>query len=50
MEAVRGQKHLLESKIIMKELIYWKKGLMKVAQQPQKKPWRIQSDLSYDLR
>ena len=36
MEAVRGQKHPSEAKNIMKELIYWKKCLMKVAQQPQK--------------
>ena len=36
MEAVRGQKHPSEAKIIMKELIYWKKYLMKVSQQPQK--------------
>ena len=36
MEAVRGQKHPSEAKNIMKELIYWKKYLMKVSQQPQK--------------
>ena len=30
MEAVRGQKHPLEAKNIMKELIYWKEYLMKV--------------------
>ncbi len=36
MEAVRGQKHLLEVKKVMKELIYLKKYLMKVSQQPQK--------------
>ena len=36
MEAVRGQKHLSEAKKDTKELIYWKKCLIKVAQQPQK--------------
>ena len=36
MEAVRGQKHPSEAKNIMKELIYRKKYLMKVSQQPQK--------------
>ena len=36
MEAVRGQKHSSEAKNGMKELIYWKKYLMKVSQQPQK--------------
>jgi hypothetical protein len=36
MEATRGQKHPSEAKNGMKELIYWKKFLMKVAQQPQK--------------
>ncbi len=35
-EAVRDQKHPLEAKKGMKELIYQKKYLMKVAQQPQK--------------
>ena len=45
MKAGRGQKHLSEAKICMKESIYGKKCLMKVSQQPQK-----QSDLSYDLR
>ena len=32
MEATRGQKHPSEAKNGMKELIYWKKFLMKVAQ------------------
>ena len=36
MEAARGQKHPLEAKIGMKELIYWKKYLTKVSHQPQK--------------
>ncbi len=36
MKAGRGQKHLSEAKKGMKELIYWKKYLMKVSQQPQK--------------
>ena len=36
MEAVRGQKHCWEAKKGMKELIYQKKYLMKVSQQPQK--------------
>ena len=36
MEATRGQKHPSEAKNGMKESIYWKKFLMKVAQQPQK--------------
>ena len=36
MEAVRGQKHPLEAKNDMKELIYWKLYLIKVSQQPQK--------------
>ena len=36
MEAARGQKHPSEAKNGMKELIYWKKFLIKVAaQQPQ---------------
>ena len=35
MEAVRGQKHPFEVKNGMKESIYLKKCLMKVAQQPQ---------------
>jgi hypothetical protein len=34
-KAVRGQKHPSEAKNGMKESIYWKKFLMKVAQQPQ---------------
>ena len=38
MEATRGQKHPSEVKNGMKESIYWKKSLMKVAQQPQKPP------------
>ena len=51
MEAVRSQKHLSEAKKGTKELIYWKKCLIKVAQQPQRpRPYRIQSDLSYNLR
>ena len=36
MEAVRGQKHPSEAKIDMRELIYWKKSLIEVSQQPQK--------------
>ena len=36
MEAARGQKHLSDAENGMKESIYWKKFLMKVAQQPQK--------------
>ena len=36
MEAVRGQKHPSEAKNGMKELIYWKKYLIKVSQQPHK--------------
>ena len=40
MEAVRGQKHPFEVKNGMKESIYLKKCLMKVAQQPQKSPDR----------
>ena len=35
-EAVGGQKHPLEAKNGMKELIYWKKYLIKVSQQPHK--------------
>ena len=38
MDAVGGQKSHLEAKNGMKELIYRKKCLMKVAQQPQKTP------------
>ena len=38
MEAVSGQKQPSEGKNGMKESIYWKKLLMKVAQQPQKPP------------
>ena len=38
MEAARGQKHPSEAKNGVKESIYWKKLLMKVAQQPQKTP------------
>ena len=34
MEAIRGQKHPSEVKNVMKELIYWKKYLIKVSQQP----------------
>ena len=36
MEDVRGQKHRWEAKKGMKELIYQKKYLIKVSQQPQK--------------
>jgi Mrp family chromosome partitioning ATPase len=36
MEAARGQKHPSEAENGMKESIYWKKFLMKVAQQAQK--------------
>ena len=46
MEAARGQKHPSEAENGMKESIYWKKFLVKVAQQT----WWVQSDLSYDLR
>ena len=38
MEVTRGQKHPSEVKNGMKESIYWKKCLMKVAQQPQNPP------------
>ena len=38
MEAARGQKHPSDVKNGTKESIYWKKFLMKVAQQPQKPP------------
>ena len=38
MEAVRGQKHPSEAKNGMKELIYWNKCLIKVAQKPHKPP------------
>ena len=48
MKAVRGQKHPSEAQISMKELIYWKKFLTKVAQ-ASKKTLKVQSDLSYDL-
>jgi hypothetical protein len=36
MEAVRGKKHPSDSKNGIKDSIYWKKFLTKVAQQPQK--------------
>ena len=36
MEAARGKKHPSDAKSGMKLSIYWKKVLMKVAQQPQK--------------
>ena len=36
MEAARGQKHPSDAENGMKESIYWKKFLVKVAQQPQK--------------
>ena len=36
MKAVRGQKHPSEAKNDMKELIYRKKYIIKVSQQPQK--------------
>ena len=36
MEVARGQKHPSEAKNGKKESIYWKKSLIKVAQQPQK--------------
>ena len=35
-EAIRGQKHRCEAKKGMKELIYQKKHLTEVSQQPQK--------------
>ena len=38
MEAARGQKHPSDAENGMKESIYWKKFLMKVAQQPQNPP------------
>ena len=38
MEGTRGQKYPSDAKNGMKESIYWKKFLMKVAQQPQKTP------------
>jgi hypothetical protein len=38
MEAVKGQKHPSEAKNGMKESIYGKKLIMKVAQQPTKPP------------
>ena len=38
MEVARGQKQPSEAKNGMKELIYWKKFLMKAPQQPQKPP------------
>ena len=38
MEAARGQKHRSEVENGTKESIYWKKCLMKGAQQPQKTP------------
>ena len=50
MKVVRGQKHPSEAKNGMKESIYWKKLLMKVAQQPQTPPdgsnqiWAMTSD------
>ena len=43
MEAARGQKHPSEAESGMKESIYWKKFLIKIAQQPQKHL----DDLSY---
>ena len=36
MEAGRGKKHPSEAENAMKESIYWKQFLVKVAQQPQK--------------
>ena len=36
MEAARGKKHPSEAKNGIKELIYWKKDLIKVSQQPHK--------------
>ena len=36
MEADRGKKHPSEAENAMKESIYWKQFLIKVAQQPQK--------------
>ena len=59
MEAFGGQKHPSEAKNGMKELIYWKKCLTKVSQQPQKTPcgsnqiWAMTSgkkDTSSNLR
>ena len=42
MEAARGKKHPSEAKNGMNELIYWKKLFMKVAQQPQKPPKKVE--------
>ena len=59
MEAARGQKHPSDAENGMKESIYWKKFLMKVAQQPKKHPdgsnqiWAMTSgkkDTSSNLR
>ena len=50
MEAVRGQKHPSEAKNIMKELNLLKRVFNESFSAPSKTPWRIQSDLSYDLR
>ena len=50
MEAVRGQKHPSEAKNIMKELNLLKRVFNESISAPSKTPWRIQSDLSYDLR
>ena len=47
LEASRDQKHPSEAKNDMKELIYWKKLLMKVAQQPQKP---LTGSIRFELR
>jgi hypothetical protein len=49
MEAVRGPKHPSEAKYSMKKLIYYRKYLIKVSQQPQKTLRGSKLDLSYDL-
>ena len=48
MKAVRGQKYPSEAKNGMKESIYWK-DFNKSYLATSKIPWRVQSDLSYDL-
>jgi hypothetical protein len=48
MKAVRGQKHPSEAENGMAEF-YWKKFLIKVAQQPQKPLDGSRSDFSYNL-
>ena len=50
MKAGRGQKHLSEAKICMKESIYGKKVFNESFSATSKTTWQIQSDLSYELR